>query len=323
MGLPASVIINEVGPREGFQIETGPIPTEKKVELINALSRTGLKKIEAVSFVSPKWVPQMADADEVMAQIDRVEGVAYTATYLNKKGLERALANKASVEGTLIVAASETFSKKNMNRTTAEMLLAMAEWIETYQSAGIRVKQMDVMTAFGCNYEGYIYLDRVLYLIETVMRIAEEHGEKIEIVKLADTMGWANPEQMKRTIHGIKNKWPHLEIVLHLHDTRGLGLANANAAMQEGVRIFDAAVAGLGGCPFAAVKGAPGNICTEDFAFLCEEQGVATGLDLEALIECARLAERIVGRELPGHLSKGGRLSHIRPLGWKQAQGNL
>jgi hydroxymethylglutaryl-CoA lyase len=135
-------------------------------------------------------------------------------------------------------------------------------------------------------------------------------------VKLLDTMGWANPEQIRRTIDAVRNRRPELEIALHLHDTRGLGLANATAALHEGVREFDSAVAGMGGCPFAAVKGAPGNISTEDFAFLCEQMGIATGLDLDRLVDCVELAERIFGRSLPGHLAKGGLFRAQRPAGW-------
>jgi hydroxymethylglutaryl-CoA lyase len=176
-----------------------------------------------------------------------------------------------------------------------------------------------VAAAFGCNFEGFIPLERVLWCVEQIVNVAAERGETIARVKLADTMGWANPEQIRRTIDGIRRRFPTLEIALHLHDTRGLGLANADAALREGVRHFDAAVAGLGGCPFAAVKGAPGNITTEDFVFLCEEMGIATGIDLDRLVACAELAERIFGRALPGHLNKGGLFRAKRPVGWARS----
>jgi hydroxymethylglutaryl-CoA lyase len=321
MKLPQRVDLYEVGPREGFQSETMQISTEDKISLINALSQAGLTSIEATSFVSPKWVPQMADAEEVLMKIDRVPGVAYRAAYLNLKGLERALCNNVTLDGSLVLSASNTFSKRNMNKSINEMLATLPGWIEAYQMAGIQVKQMGFMASFGCNFEGYIYLDHLLNLMEKVMQLAESYGEKIRKVKLADTMGWANPEQIKRTVCAIQDKWPELQIHLHLHDTRGLGLANVYAALQEGIWEFDTAVAGLGGCPFAAVNGAAGNISTEDVAFLCEEQGIHTGLNLEALVQCAKLAEQIVGRELPGHLSKGGVLSEIRPKSWMQVQG--
>ncbi|ARK32591.1 hydroxymethylglutaryl-CoA lyase [Halalkalibacter krulwichiae] len=322
MGLPKRVSILEVGPREGFQMQETPIPTEDKVSFINALNKTGVSSIEVTSFVSPKWVPQMADAEDVLAKIERVQDVTYRAAYLNMRGLERALANDVTVVGSLVLSASNTFSMKNMNKTIDDMVETLPGWIEAYQKAGVPVKQMGLMAAFGCNYEGYIYLDHLINMIDRVSRLAEQHGEKIQKVRLADTMGWANPEQMKRTIFAIKNKWPELEIGLHLHDTRGLGLTNAYAALQEGVYEFDAAVAGLGGCPFAAVKGAPGNICTEDLAFMCEEQGIETGIDLDALLECAKLAQQIVGDELPGHLIKGGRLYSKRPHTWMKQQGS-
>jgi hydroxymethylglutaryl-CoA lyase len=322
MGLPRLVQLYEAGPREGFQSEAGTIPTEDKIAFINALSQTGLKNIEVTSFVSPKWVPQMADAEMVLTKIERVPGVAYRAAYLNLKGLERALKNNVTLDGSLVLSASDAFSKRNMNKSTSEMLATLPEWIEAYQAAGIRVKQMGFMASFGCNFEGYIYLDHLLDIMGKVISLAESYGERIQKVKLADTMGWANPEQIKRTVRAIQDKWPELNIHLHLHDTRGLGLANVYAALQEGLWEFDTAVAGLGGCPFAAVKGAPGNISTEDVAFLCEEMGIDTGLNLESLVECAKMAERIVGRELPGHLSKGGVLSGIRPRSWMQVQGS-
>ena len=321
MTLPQHVQLYEVGPREGFQSETSTILTEDKIAFINALSQTGLKHIEATSFVSPKWVPQMADAEKVLANIERVSGVTYRAAYLNLKGLERALSNNVTLDGSLVLSASDAFSKRNMNKTISEKLAELPEWIEAYQAAGIPVKQMGFMASFGCNFEGYIYLDHLLDLMGKVIALAEGYGERIQKVKLADTMGWANPEQIKRTVRAIQDKWPELHIHLHLHDTRGLGLANVYAALQEGLWEFDTAIAGLGGCPFAAVKGAPGNISTEDVAFLCEQMGIDTGLNLESLVECSKMAEVIVGRELPGHLSKGGVLSGIRPRSWMQEQG--
>lgn len=321
MHLPQSVELYEVGPREGFQSETNPIATADKITFVNELSKTGLKHIEVTSFVSPKWVPQMADAETVLAGIERVPSVTYRAAYLNLQGLERALGNPVTLDGSLVLSASDTFSKRNMNKTTNDMFEKLPEWIAAYQVANIRVKQMGFMAAFGCNFEGYIQLDHLLKLMGDVIDLADSHGEKIQKVKLADTMGWANPEQIKRTVCTIQDKWPELNIHLHLHDTRGLGLANVYAALQEGLWEFDTAIGGLGGCPFAAVKGAPGNISTEDVAFLCEQMGIDTGLQLESLVACAKLAENIVGRALPGHLSKGGVLTDIRPKSWRHVQG--
>jgi len=290
----SNVVIHEVGPREGAQIEDPPIPTAAKVALADALSETGLQSIELVAFVSPKWVPAMADAEDVLARIARKPGVRYTGIYLNVQGLERALAANCSIDGHLSVSASETFGKRNTNRTLEETFAAQPDFITAYKAAGIPVDQILIAAAFGCNFEGYIPVERV-------------------------TESIANPEQIRRTIDRVRTRWPGLQIALHLHDTRGLGLANADAALREGVRHFDAAVAGLGGCPFAAVKGAPGNITTEDFAFMCEEMGISTGLDLDKLVACSALAEEIFGRELPGHLSKGGLFRAKRPVSWMQS----
>jgi hydroxymethylglutaryl-CoA lyase len=316
---PASVAIHEVGPREGFQIEQPPIPTAQKIELANALSETGLQSIELVSFVSPKWVPAMADAEDVLRGITRKPGVRYGGIFLNVQGLQRALATDCAIDGTLSIGASETFTMRNTNKTTAEALAEIPAFIDAYDAAGIPVRAMNVAAAFGCNFEGYIPLERVLWCIETILALAAERGATIETVKLLDTMGWANPEQIRRTIVAIGERWPDLTVALHLHDTRGLGLANAAAALDEGVRHFDAAVGALGGCPFAAVKGATGNIATEDFAFLCEQLGIATGVDLEQLLACVALAERIFGRALPGKLAKAGLFRNVRPVGWAES----
>jgi hydroxymethylglutaryl-CoA lyase len=318
--LPVSkVVLHEVGPREGIQLDGENLSTADKVAFVNALSLTGLRSIEVTSFVSPKWVPTMADAEQVMAAIARKPGVAYTAIYLNPRGLERALAAKASVEGVLVLTASEAFCKRNTNRTIAETLSALPEWIATYQRAAVPVDQVAVMATFGCNFEGHVPLAKVLEVVGKAIAIAAEHGEQIKTIKLADTMGWANPEQIKRTIETVRSDWPKAGIALHLHDTRGLGLANAYAAMEMGVCEFDSAVAGLGGCPFAAVKGAAGNISTEDLAFLCDEAGVETGIDPELLLECARMAERIFRKPLPSHLPKGGLFRQVRRETWAHA----
>jgi hydroxymethylglutaryl-CoA lyase len=310
---PSRVIINEVGPREGCQSESPPIATAAKIELVDALGETGVPVIELVAFVSPKWVPAMADAEEVLRGIRRAPNVRYTGIFLNVQGLQRALAAHCAIDGTLTVSASETFSKRNTNKTVDEALAELPAFIATYAAAGIPVRRINVAAAFGCNFEGVIPLDRVVTRIDDVLAIARAHGERPSSLKLLDTMGWANPEQIRRTIEAIRSRWPDLEIALHLHDTRGLGIANASAALGEGVREFDTAVGGLGGCPFAAVQGAPGNIATEDFAFLCEQLGIETGVDLDRLIDCVGLAERIFGRSLPGHLAKGGLFRDVRP----------
>ena len=316
MPLPKRVLLYEVGPREGFQIEKGPISTEQKVRFINELNHTGIQSIEVASFVSPKWVPEMSDVEEVLSRIERKDGISYRTVYLNIKGLQRALQNNVTVDGVLMLAASNAFSKKNTNKDIKETQKQLPKWVKAYQEADIAVNQLALMSTFGCNFEGNISLSRVMDVLKNATKIAEENGEVITKIKLADTMGWANPEQIKRTIYSIKEEWPDINILLHLHDTRGLGLANAYAALQEGVREFETAIGGLGGCPFAAVNGAAGNISTEDMAFMCEEMGIYTGLDLEALLNCTKLAEEIVGHKLPAHLLNGGIFTTIRKQTW-------
>ncbi|HKO06922.1 MAG TPA: hydroxymethylglutaryl-CoA lyase [Alphaproteobacteria bacterium] len=311
--LPKTVRINEEGPREGFQIEKGPISTARKVELIDALSETGLKQIQVVSFVSPKAVPQMADAEEVVAGFKRKPGVRYTALWLNEKGLVRALATKRlDIEGSLSLTASEKFLKRNQNRTLAENVQAQHSIVGMYKEHGVPVERGSIMAAFGCNFEGDIPVTTLLEIIQEMLEIAEQHQIKIKTISLADTMAWATPASIKRVVGAVRERFPDLRINLHLHDTRGMGIANAYAGLEMGVASFDAAVAGLGGCPFAAHAGAAGNVCTEDLVFMCDEMGIETGVDLEKLIETARLAEDIVGHPLPGSVMKGGSLKRLR-----------
>ena len=312
--LPAAVHITEEGPREGFQIEKGPIPTARKIELIDALSRTGLDRIQIVSFVNPKNVPGMADADEVVAGITPQPGVAYTALWLNEKGFARALkhSNRLTNTGTIQLCASEKFSIRNQNRTAAQQLAGQHAIVELYKAAGIPVERGSIMAAFGCNFEGDIPVSRVVALTQQILDVAKEHGVTLKYITLADTMAWATPLAIKRTIGALRERWPDLDVALHLHDTRGLAIADAYAGLEMGVTRFDAAVAGLGGCPFAGHAGAAGNVCTEDLVFLCEEMGIKTGIDLDALIECAKLAENIVGHPLPGAVMKGGTLKRFR-----------
>jgi hydroxymethylglutaryl-CoA lyase len=311
--LPTSVSIHEVGPREGFQFEKGPISTDRKIELVDALSETGLKRIQVTSFVSPKWVPQMSDAEEITARFKKVPGVSYNALFLNDRGLERVLATGVyDVEGYLTTVASDIFCQKNTNKTIEESIAAIPSRIALYQQHGIRARGVSMMAAFGCNYQGDVPLEQVLRLTQVGIDIAAEHGERIETVRLSDTMGWANPLQMKRTIAAVQDRWPALSIALHLHDTRGTAMANAFAALELGVADFDSSVGGLGGCPFAKHKGSAGNIVTEDLVFMCEEMGVETGVDLDKMIECAALAEDVVGHPLPSKLLRGGSLNAIR-----------
>lgn len=311
--LPDRVFIKEEGPREGFQIEGGDVPTARKIELIDALSQTGLRHIQIVSFVNPSLVPGMADAEQVVAGFTPQPGVAYAGLWLNSKGLERAIATgRLALDGKLTLYASDAFLKRNQNRTPDQQLAAQPELIRMYRDHAIPVRTGFVTAAFGCNFAGDVAPARVVELVGQLLDIAAAEGETLEIVGLGDTMAWATPERIRRVVGMVRDAYPQLELSLHLHDTRGLGLANAYAGLQMGVRHFDAAVAGLGGCPFAAHKGAAGNICTEDFVLMCEEMGIATGVDLERLIECALLAEDIVGHPLPGKVKQGGTLARLR-----------
>ena len=306
MGFPKNVKLYEVGPREGFQIEDAIIPTKNKIELINRLNETGLSSIEVTSFVNPKWVPNMADAEQLLLGIEKHPTIDYRTVYLNIKGLERAFASNVKIDGVVSLSASNVFAKRNTNKTADELVQTIPDWVKTYRGFGIPVDQFVVMATFGCNFEGEIALEQVMDVLRKGVNTAAQLGETIQSLKLCDTMGWASPEQIKRTIFAIKNEWPEMDLILHLHDTRGLGIANAYSALQEGVNQFESAIGGLGGCPFAAVKGAAGNVATEDLVFLCENIGIETGVNLQKLLECVELAESIVGRALPGHLKSGG-----------------
>ena len=311
--LPKSIQINEEGPREGFQFEKAQIATQRKIDLVNALSETGLKQIQVCSFVPPKNVPGMADADDIIRGFTPMPGVRYTALWLNEKGLQRALAaGKLEVRGSIALTASETFLKRNQNRTFAENIEAQRRIIEMYKANNVPVERGSIMAAFGCNFEGDIPLERVLATARQVMDLAAEYGLQIKVFSLADTMAWATPSAIHRTIGALRNRFPDLRLALHLHDTRGMGIANAYAGLQMGIDIFDASVGGLGGCPFAAHRSAAGNVCTEDLVFMCEEMGIDTGVDLERLVDAARLAEDVVGHPLPGSVMHGGTLRRLR-----------
>lgn len=317
--LPRRVSINEEGPREGFQIEAGPIATADKIALVDALSATGLRHIQVASFVSPRLVPGWADAEAVVAGYAPREEVHYTALWFNGAGLDRALAfrDRLHLAGSISLSASEAFSRKNLNRDRQGNAEAMRKQTAAHRAAGIPVTRIGVMAAFGCNFQGEVTQAQVFDAIGDGMAIAAEAGETITRLSLADTMGWANPGQVERLVGAVRARWPEPEITLHLHDTRGLAVANAHAGLRMGVASFDATVGGLGGCPFAAHKGAPhslppGNIASEELALLCEEMGIETGIDLDALIEAGHLAERIVGHPLPSALLRGGSLRGFR-----------
>ncbi len=296
-GLPNHVTISEVGARDGIQIEREFIPTERKIELIDALSATGLSKIEVSSFVHPKVVPQLADAEAVLGAIKRRPGVRYAAFVPNVKGAERALACGVD-ELKTGAAASDSFNRLNVRMTGDEFLTAIADMAGLVNGTGAVMIGV-VGTAFGCPYEGDVSVDRVLRIIERYAAFG------IETVHLADTTGMADPGKVQALVGRIRDEIPEPRIGLHLHNTRGLGLANALAGLELGIDEFEGSIAGLGGCPYA--PRAVGNICTEDFVHMLHGMGIETDIDLDALIAAAGLAEEIVGRTLPGMVMKAGK----------------
>ena len=238
--LPKSVHINEEGPREGFQIEKGHIATARKIELIDALAKTGLDHIQIVSFVNPKAVPGMADAEAVVHGVTPQPGVAYTGLWLNEKGFERAVAvGRLELTGVIQLAASPTFLKRNQNRTPEAQLQAQHNLVAMYKANGIAVERGSLMAAFGCNFEGDIPTERVVDLVGQILDVARENNVTLKYVSLADTMAWATPASIKRVLGAIRNRFADLDIALHLHDTRGMGIANAYAGIEMGVTLFE------------------------------------------------------------------------------------
>lgn len=292
----AQVTVCEVGPRDGFQAETTFIPTERKIEIANALFAAGIRHMQVTSFVSPRAVPQLADAEEVLAGIDRPEGAVISALVPNLRGAERAA--RAGVDAVhTVVSASETHNLKNVNRSVARSLEDFTAVFETMTAAGIAVEG-GIATAFGCPFEGVVPPDQVGRIARTYRELGAGS------VSLGDTTGMATPATVRAAIAAIREAAPGLDIHLHFHNTRGVGLACVMAGLAEGITQYDASVGGLGGCPFAA--GATGNISTEDLVYLLNEGGYDTGIVLEPLIDAARLAQRIIGRELPGQVMKAG-----------------
>lgn len=305
--LPKSVRLTEVGPRDGLQIEARILTVDEKLALIDALAAAGLSEIEVGSFVNPKAVPQMATTGEVFRRLVKRPGTSYRGLWLNRRGLEQAIATpQIDLHGKLTITASETFIRRNTNRSIDEAFVEMAAWLPLYREVGVTDCSLGVMTAFGCTFEGDIPAQTSIALIARARDIVADGGARLTALDLADTTGWGNPLLVQRLVGGIRERWPELAIKLHLHDTRGLGIANAIAGLQMGVAEFDGSIGGLGGCPFAGLRGAAGNVCTEDLVFACEELGIATGIDLNQLCEAARLAQSLVGRELPGKVFRAG-----------------
>jgi hydroxymethylglutaryl-CoA lyase len=281
MHYPPRAHIMEVGPRDGFQAEKAWIPTERKIEIINALSRTGLPEIQVTSFVHPKAIPQLADADEVLSRIDIVQGVSYRALTPNLRGIQRALAFKDRLNSvSVMLSVTESHNRANGNRSIAETFAEIGAMFPAARDGGLTMVG-SMICAFGCPFEGRISIASLEAVVERYLEIG------VRLISLADTIGIANPRLIRDVLTHLQAKYPEVEWSLHLHNTRGMALANTLAALQAGVSRFDGGVGGLGGCPYA--PGATGNIATEDLVNMLAEIGVETGVDLDRLLDVADL----------------------------------
>jgi hydroxymethylglutaryl-CoA lyase len=287
--LPPDVTMYEVGPRDGLQNESRMVPTDDKVKLIDALSESGLRAIEITSFVNPKWIPQLADGGEVSRRIVRKPGLVYSALVPNRQGLDAALASGMK-EVAVFMSASETHNRKNINKTIAQTLAAFRDTVPPALAAGVRVRAY-VSTVYGCPYEGAVDPASALELARALRDLGCYQ------ISLGDTIGVANPRQVRDVLSRVLAEIPKPEVAVHFHDTRGTALANILVAVEMGITTVDAALGGLGGCPYA--PGASGNVATEDVVYMLEGMGVRTGVDLDRLVDCARLASTVVGHEVP------------------------
>ena len=287
--LPARADIVEVGLRDGFQTLQQVIPVEKKLEIIGRLIEAGVKDIQVTSFVHPERVPQMADAEELCARLRKVEGVTYSGLALNVKGVERAQAAGLKVVD-MGVAATESMSQRNAGCSVDEALARQEEMVRQARAADMQVRA-GIQVAFGCAYEGEVPQERVLELVQRTLAM------DIDELSLADSTGMANPLQVEKMIKAVRPLAGDTPIVLHLHDTRGMGLANVYAALRQGVTRFDTAFGGLGGCPF--IEGATGNVATEDTLYMLKEVGVETDIDISGIAEISRKLESLLDTSLP------------------------
>jgi hydroxymethylglutaryl-CoA lyase len=291
MKWPPHIKLKEVGPRDGLQNENRFIPTEDKISWINQLSEAGLDYIEITSYVSAKWIPQLADASEVARGILRIPGVTYAALVPNQKGLERALEDRID-EVAIFMSASETHNRKNINKSIAETFPVLSSVTNEALAAGRTVRGY-VSTVFGCPYEGKVELDDVLRVADSLLEMG------IRELSLGDTIGVANPKQVQRVLEALLKRYPAEWLGLHYHDTRGTALANILISMDMGITKFDSSVGGLGGCPYA--PGATGNVATDDLVYCLKEMGIETGIDFDKLIAASRFIQDKVGRALPSH----------------------
>jgi len=295
------IFIHDVVARDGLQIEPVFVPTERKIELIDLLSASGVAKIEATSFVSPKAVPNLRDAAEVMAGIRRNPAVTYVALVPNARGAERALA-AAVDEIVLVVSVSETHNRANVRRSVVESFSGFGEVFDVVRGSRLSVVGA-LATSFGCPFEGVIPEQQVLDGVARYVDLG------VSGVTLADTTGMANPRQVEELTGKVRARWPGLDLALHFHNTRGMGLANVLAGLAVGVNRYEGCLGGLGGCPFA--PGATGNICTEDLVHMLQAMGYDTGVDLEALLVASRRLGEIVAHDLPGQVVKAGRSTDL------------
>jgi hydroxymethylglutaryl-CoA lyase len=302
--MSARVFINEVAPRDGFQIERAFVPTAAKIALIDDLSPLGFAKIEATSFTSPKAIPNLADAAEVMTGIQRQPGVDYVALIPNEKGVERALACGTD-ELNFVMSASDSHGRANLRMTADQSLERFEHMVALADGHNVFINA-SISPAFGCPFEGEVRPERVLEIV------ARAQARGIQGVTLCDTTGMANPRQVASLCAEALSRYPNMALTLHLHNTRGMGLANAFAGYEVGVMRFDAALGGLGGCPFA--PGASGNVCTEDLVHMFEQMGVHTGVDLERLLGVAEQLPTLVGHDVPGQVVKAGTSQRRYPL---------
>ncbi len=303
------IYINDVAVRDGFQIEKNVISTETKVALIDALSATGIAKIETTSFVHPRLVPNMADAVDVLANIQRMKGVTYSVLVPNIKGMERAVETHLTRgridEINVFMSASETHNRANVNRACDESFADFAVMIKMARDAGIRMNGT-VSTSFGCPFEGYVPEARVLGFARRYQDLG------FDSITLADTTGMANPAQVERLARAAVAQCKGMELTLHFHNTRSMGLANVVAGIRAGIFSYDGSLAGLGGCPFA--PGATGNICTEDMVNMLEDMDYDTGVDLDLLLAAAVKVPAIVGHDVPGQVMRAGKTMHLHPV---------
>ena len=296
------IYFNEVATRDGFQIEPNFIPTDQKIELIDALSQCGYAKVEVTSFTSPKAIPMLKDAEEVMSRIQRNPKVEYSVLVPNLRGAQRALDSKAD-ELNLVMSTSETHNRINLRMGREESFSALGEVIE-FINGRIPIN-VSLSTAFGCPMEGNVPQDVVLNYVSRFDRLG------VRGVTICDTTGMAQPVQVKKMIDALYKHFKHLQLTMHFHNTRGMGLANILASVESGITRFDGSLGGLGGCPYA--PGASGNVCSEDAIHMVDAMGYDTGIQLDALLSIAKGLPQIVGHDVPGQVAKAGRIHDLHP----------